>query len=244
MSPVSCPAPFSLLRAANRGGNVKLALADEYVWLVFYTTILFFFCFTCPIIAPFFSFYLAAKHLIDLHNWRRFYRSHHNQPELLTTAVKLLLLASLFPQLNTTLFLLARGKPARADGTFPSAVALLVANGLLLLLCCLSGWRVGPRPLFTYRAPPTEAAAAPPLYTDPVRLLCCSTHSAPGVPSGGADSGGGGGDPCGRGAARRPAGPGGQGPAGPAGPAGLHQGAFTVGCADCSTSHCTVTPRG
>ena len=37
--------------AANRSGN-RLSLADDYVWLVFHTTVLFFFCFTCPLITP------------------------------------------------------------------------------------------------------------------------------------------------------------------------------------------------
>ena len=46
--------------AQNRSGN-KLALADEYVWLVFNTSILLSFCFTCPLLTVFFSLYLTTK---------------------------------------------------------------------------------------------------------------------------------------------------------------------------------------
>ena len=38
--------------AVNRSGN-KLALADDFILLVFYTTILFFFCFSCPLITSY-----------------------------------------------------------------------------------------------------------------------------------------------------------------------------------------------
>ena len=117
--------------AQNRSGN-KLALADEYVWLVFNTSILLFFCFSCPLITVFFSLYLSTKHIVDLQNWRKFYHAREDQPELLVGAVKILLLASLWPQINMTAFLMTRG--SWEDGTFYTSCTLTIANILLLLI--------------------------------------------------------------------------------------------------------------
>ena len=126
-----------MARAQNRSG-AKLALADEYVWLVFNTSILLFFCFCSPLVTVFYSLYFSTKYIVDMQNWRKFYHARHDQPELLVGAVKLLLLASIWPQVNVTVFLLARG--TWEDGTFYTSSALTLANAILLLAYRLSNY--------------------------------------------------------------------------------------------------------
>ena len=63
--------------AKNRSGN-KLALADDYVWLVLYTTIHLFFLTSCPLITAIFTLYLGSKHLVDMVNWKEYY---HAKPD-------------------------------------------------------------------------------------------------------------------------------------------------------------------
>ena len=126
-----------MVRAQNRSG-AKLALADEYVWLVFNTSILLFFCFCSPLVTVFYSLYFSTKYIVDMQNWRKFYHARHDQPELLVGAVKLLLLASIWPQVNVTVFLLARG--TWEDGTFYTSSALTLANAILLLAYRLSNY--------------------------------------------------------------------------------------------------------
>jgi len=154
--------------AQNRSGN-KLALADEYVWLVFNTSILLFFCFTCPLLTVFFSLYLTTKHTVDMQNWRRFYHAREDQPELLVGAVKLLLLASLWPQINMSAFLMTRS--TWEDGTFFTSCALTVANIVLLLIYRLSHYNLLVQ-LFPYHQPePAVNEEEKGSYTDPILLL-------------------------------------------------------------------------
>ena len=151
--------------AKNRSGN-KLALADDYVWFVLYTTIHLFFLSSCPLITAIFTLYLGSKHLVDMVNWKEYYHAKPDQPELLVTAAKLLLFASLFPQFNTTFFLLARGPEAWNNGTFYAALALLMLNSLALILYKIFCY---PVPLFDYRSAGVESAEVE--YIDPLLEL-------------------------------------------------------------------------
>ena len=169
---LSCRSPAEVIaaresareKAKSRSGN-KLALADEYVWLVLYTTILLFFCTSCPLITAIFILYLVSKHLVDMANWKEYYHAKPDQPELLETATKLLLYASLFPQVNTTFFLLARGPETWTNGTFFAALALLLVNFLALVLYTIFSFRY-PLPLFDHWQNAEESSEVK--YTDPL----------------------------------------------------------------------------
>lgn len=171
---LSCKSPAEVIaarersreKAKSRSGN-KLALADEYVWLVLYTTILLFFCTSCPLITVIFILYLVSKYLVDMVNWQKYYHAKPDQPELLETAAKLLLFASLFPQFNTTFFLLARGTKAQSNGTFVTSLALLLFNSLALLLYRIYSFR-RPVPLFDHWQ---GGVGADFVYTDPLYKL-------------------------------------------------------------------------
>ena len=171
---LSCKSPAEVIaarersreKAKSRSGN-KLALADEYVWLVLYTTILLFFCTSCPLITVIFILYLVSKYLVDMVNWQKYYHAKPDQPELLETAAKLLLFASLFPQFNTTFFLLARGTKAQSNGTFVTSLVLLLFNSLALLLYRIYSFR-RPVPLFDHWQ---GGVGADFVYTDPLYKL-------------------------------------------------------------------------
>ena len=175
----------AMVRAQNRSG-AKLALADEYVWLVFNTSILLFFCFCSPLVTVFYSLYFSTKYIVDMQNWRKFYHARHDQPELLVGAVKLLLLASIWPQVNVTVFLLARG--TWEDGTFYTSSALTLANAILLLAYRLSNYTLFHQ-LFPFCKPSDsdsfsllslkeqEERGPTMTYTDPVPL-CTSWKSS------------------------------------------------------------------
>ena len=149
-----------------RSGN-GLGLADEYVWLILYTTIFLFFCTSCPMITFIFILYLASKYLVDMANWQKYYHAKPDQPELLKTGAKLLLFASLFPQLNTTLFLFARGSDAHSNGTFITSLVLLLFNSSALLLYRIFSFH-RPVPLFDHWRGGMEADL---VYTDPLHEL-------------------------------------------------------------------------
>ena len=153
-------------KAKSRSGN-RLALADEYVWLVLYTTILLFFCTSCPLITVIFILYLVSKYLVDMANWQKYYHAKPDQPELLETAAKLLLFASLFPQFNTTFFLLARGTEAWSNGTFFTSLVLLLLNSLALLVYRIYSFR-RPVPLFDHWKGGVRADL---VYADPMHEL-------------------------------------------------------------------------
>ena len=164
--------PF-LCSAQNISGN-KLRLAEEYVWLTFNTSLLLFFCFSCPFLTVFFSLFLTTKHIVDMQNWRRFYHAREDQPELLVAAVKLLLFSSLWPQVNMTAFLLTRG--AWEDGTFFTSSALTIANIIFLLIYHFSDYTLVFK-LFPYHPPELAFKDGevkkrdPRSYTDPVALF-------------------------------------------------------------------------
>ena len=176
---VNCLSPAEMATAAqlaregavNRSGN-KLALADDFVWLVFYTTILFFFCFSCPLITPIYGMFLMHKHTVDLHNWRHYYTALQDQPELLITACKLLLMCSLTPQLNAMLFLLTRGSDEWASGAVEVSIVLFLGHAVLLLLYShLWHWR-WPTPLFHHwTQPPEDDTSHHDNYTDPIHEM-------------------------------------------------------------------------
>ena len=100
-------------------------------------------------------------------NWQKYYHAKPDQPELLETAVKLLLFASLFPQFNTTFFLLARGTEARSNGTFFTSLVLLLVNSLALLVYRIYSFR-RPVPLFDHWK---GGDGADLVYTDPLHEL-------------------------------------------------------------------------
>lgn len=107
-----------------------------------------------------------------MQNWRKFYHAREDQPELLVGAVKLLLLASLWPQINMSSFLMTRG--TWEDGTFYTSCALTLANILLLLLYRLSDYNFLIQ-LFPYHQPESavkEDEAEKSNYTDPVPFIC------------------------------------------------------------------------
>ena len=146
---------------------------------MFNTSILLFFCFCSPLVTVFYSLYFSTKYIVDMQNWRKFYHARHDQPELLVGAVKLLLLASIWPQVNVTVFLLARG--TWEDGTFYTSSALTLANAILLLAYRLSNYSLFHQ-LFPF-CEPSDSDSFPLLslkeqeergptmtYTDPVPL--------------------------------------------------------------------------
>ena len=101
-----------------------------------------------------------------MQNWRRFYHAREDQPELLVGAVKLLLLASLWPQINMSAFLMTRS--TWEDGTFFTSCALTVANIVLLLIYRLSHYNLLVQ-LFPYHQPePAVTEEEKGSYTDPV----------------------------------------------------------------------------
>ena len=118
-----------------------------------------------------------------MQNWRKFYHAREDQPELLVGAVKLLLLASLWPQINMSAFLMTRG--TWEDGTFFTSCALTVANILLLLIYRLSNYTLL-FPLFPYHQPEPavneDEEEEKSNYTDPVPFFClgtpCSKYSS------------------------------------------------------------------
>ena len=115
-------------KIGNRNGD-RLSLADDYVWTVLYFTICMFFCLTCPVITPAFLIFIVSKYIVVMQNYRCFYTAHHDQPELLTTAAKLTIFASLFPQLNFTLLMLIKqGMQHSYSGVAPITSFLLFVN--------------------------------------------------------------------------------------------------------------------
>ena len=93
---------------------------------------------------------IFSQHTVDMQNFRKFYHARQDQPELLVGAVKLLLLASLWPQINMTAFLMTRS--TWENGTFYTSCALTLANILLLLIYRLSHYNLLIQ-LFPYHHP-------------------------------------------------------------------------------------------
>ena len=138
----------------NRNG-IRLNLADAYVWVVVYFSAWMFFSLICPIITPFFLLFLVCKYLVDIQNFRSFYTARYDQPELVTTAAKLTVFASLFPQLNITMFMIIRHLQKEDIIITVTTIILLVFNLVTLIIYQKLNWST-PIKLFQHSRAPSQ----------------------------------------------------------------------------------------
>ena len=142
----------------NRNG-IRLALADDYVWVVVYFSVWMFFCLTCPIITPAFLLFMVCKYLVAIQNFRSFYTAKHDQAELVSTAAKLIICASIFLQLNFTVFMIIRQSLQEEDSTITAtAIFLLLVNFVILIINQRLNWSI-PIRLFHHSRAPSQPQA-------------------------------------------------------------------------------------
>ena len=123
-----------------------------------------FFCLSCPVITPAFLIFIVGKYVIAIQNFRCFYTAHHDQPELLTTAAKLTILASLFPQLNFTLLMFIK---QFTDEKYHSGSAVVPMTSFLFLVNLVSwttaqkllNWKCFTIKLFSHSNKPADPEA-------------------------------------------------------------------------------------
>ena len=152
----------------NINGN-RLGLADEYVWVVVYFTVWMFFCLTCPIITPAFLIFIVCKYLVVIQNFRGSFTAKHDQPELLTcltTATKQTIFASLFLQINFTLFMMIRQSLNEENSAITaSSIFLLLVNLIILIINHRLSWSF-PTKLFHHLWKPADQEEDGSCYQD------------------------------------------------------------------------------
>ena len=144
-------------KIANRNGE-QTSLADSYVWTVIYFSVWMFFCLTCPVITPAFLIFIICKYLVVVQNFRYYYTATEDQPELITTAAKLTIVASIFPQVNFTLLMIIKQWMKENEEHFEITVMtlfLLAINLILLAMLHKHNWNF-PVKLFRYSRKPVD----------------------------------------------------------------------------------------
>ena len=152
----------------NRNGT-NLALAVDYVWVIVFFTVWMFFCLTCPLITTAFLLFIVSKYLVTVQNYRSFYTARHDQPELLISAAKLIIFASLFPQLNFALFMNIRQSAQEDDHYIPFLAFFLYFVNVIILITndrfnwtapiILIGPMTSPAQMFHHFQSPSQAQA-------------------------------------------------------------------------------------
>jgi len=128
--------------SSNRNGE-NLSLAVQYVWVIVFFTVWMFFCLTCPLITGAFFLLIFCKYVIVVHNFRHFYTAFHDQPELLITGAKLLIFASLFPQLNFALLMVVKQGHGEEDPIIMIlAIFFLLVNMVIFIINEVNAWFV------------------------------------------------------------------------------------------------------
>ena len=139
----------------NRRNGERLFLAEDYVWTIIYFSIWMVFCLTCPVITPAFLIFIFCKYLVVVQNFKCYYTATENQPELVTTAAKLSIVASIFPQVNFTLLMIIRQWMKENEDHLEitlMTIFLLAINLLLLFILHKNNWNF-PVKLFRHSRP-------------------------------------------------------------------------------------------
>ena len=128
--------------SSDKNGS-NLALAVQYVWVGVFFTVWMFFCLTCPIITNAFLIFILFKYVIAVQNFRCYYTAFHDQPELLITGAKLIIFASLFPQLNFALLMLVKEVKGEKNLIIVIlAFILLAVNVVIFIINEVNDWVV------------------------------------------------------------------------------------------------------